>query len=395
MKTIVFFDPLSRAMSSSVLHSQLFGQMKTLAEMGLRCHFYGADRPEAIDKAGLAKLQEQYSMASIKITPVPGVGTSWRVAKKCIAACQKILMSDLPKMKPDFSFAWHALPALSLLRIPVESRGKLVYECQGASYAEVNNKGGHLAFLKSILIKHREEKTYRRVDRLIAVSQGMKKWLEIFVDRYDIFVIPCCFDESKFRVMPEERIKKRNQLGWPDDCPVIAYSGGMSYWQRLPEMFPLLSLVQKKILSLHVLLLSSTPDQMKALAVHSGLEEDKLAVRRVPHAEVPHWLNAADAGIVLRHDILVNQVASPIKIAEYMACGLSIIASPCIGDYSERIAKNGLGIILNESLDQNKIIKFLQNASALQECKKRAASFSPNYSWKSAENVYRQLYEVD
>ena len=44
-------------------------------------------------------------------------------------------------------------------------------------------------------------------------------------------------------------------------------------------------------------------------------------------AEVPHYLNAADVAFLFRDNVVMNAVASPTKLAEYMACGLPIISS--------------------------------------------------------------------
>ena len=47
-----------------------------------------------------------------------------------------------------------------------------------------------------------------------------------------------------------------------------------------------------------------------------------------------------------RESSVTNQVASPVKIAEYLSCGLKIIISKNLGDYSEMIEKYNLGYII-------------------------------------------------
>ena len=64
--------------------------------------------------------------------------------------------------------------------------------------------------------------------------------------------------------------------------------------------------------------------------------------------EVPKYLLAADYGLLIRENTVTNQVASPVKFAEYLACGLPVIISRNLGDYSEFVTKNNCGYLLNE-----------------------------------------------
>ncbi len=47
----------------------------------------------------------------------------------------------------------------------------------------------------------------------------------------------------------------------------------------------------------------------------------------------------------------MNQVASPVKAAEYLACGIPVILSPEIGDISSYIEKCGVGNLIDGTID--------------------------------------------
>ena len=59
---------------------------------------------------------------------------------------------------------------------------------------------------------------------------------------------------------------------------------------------------------------------------------------------------AADYGLLIRENSFTNQVASPVKFAEYLCCGLPVIISERLGDYSEFVEKNGCGYIIKDNV---------------------------------------------
>jgi glycosyltransferase involved in cell wall biosynthesis len=65
--------------------------------------------------------------------------------------------------------------------------------------------------------------------------------------------------------------------------------------------------------------------------------------------EVCQYLNAADYGILFRENTIMNNVASPTKFAEYMLCGLPVLISEGVGDYSDYTIKHNVGVLIKES----------------------------------------------
>ena len=139
----------------------------------------------------------------------------------------------------------------------------------------------------------------------------------------------CGVDTSLFVSDPELRQYTRKQLGYlPEDC-VLVYAGGTAKWQLLPQTFSLIA-------SLHamdqrckgLILTCGNHDQIREFAKASGLENSAFRLMSAAHHEVSKFLSAADIGILLRVDNVVNRVACPTKLGEYLACGLPVIAGP-------------------------------------------------------------------
>jgi hypothetical protein len=69
---------------------------------------------------------------------------------------------------------------------------------------------------------------------------------------------------------------------------------------------------------------------------------------------VNKYLCASDYGILLRENSITNQVASPVKFAEYLSAGLKILISENLGDYSEFVTKNKCGTIISGKKEKYK-----------------------------------------
>jgi len=143
----------------------------------------------------------------------------------------------------------------------------------------------------------------------------------------------------------------RSQLGWPKDCPMLIYAGslGVQYCeQQMIEFFKLVSALNRET---RWLILSGDVQRAEALRHKCGALSDKVVVMRVDVESVPQYLSAADLGMALRRPSFSMQAVSPVKLGEYLLCGVPVIATPCIGD-TEAMLDNCVGYLVDlESAD--------------------------------------------
>ena len=66
---------------------------------------------------------------------------------------------------------------------------------------------------------------------------------------------------------------------------------------------------------------------------------------------MPQYLDACDYGFCIRNSSIVNKVASPTKVLEYVARNVKPILSEYVGDFSEVLPKKGLASIWHDSID--------------------------------------------
>lgn len=94
------------------------------------------------------------------------------------------------------------------------------------------------------------------------------------------------------------------------------------------------------------------------------------------HDEVPLYLQEAHAGLLLRREDPVNQVASPTKFGEYLAAGLPVLLTEGIGDFSALVEDEGLGMIVPSTFldagepgeeDLEKLLNFLRTVAQERE----------------------------
>ena len=67
--------------------------------------------------------------------------------------------------------------------------------------------------------------------------------------------------------------------------------------------------------------------------------QSNIILKSVKSGEVPFYLNAGDVAFALRQPSFSMQGVAPIKLGEYLLCGLPVIASKGIGD-TDDILKN-------------------------------------------------------
>ena len=98
---------------------------------------------------------------------------------------------------------------------------------------------------------------------------------------------------------------------------------------------------------------------------------------------------SADYGYVYRNQTETNKVASPVKIAEYLSCGLKLLISNSLGDYSNLTLLNNLGY----NLDSNDFI--FSNIQKVDKVEKaRISKFAMENFYLKSEKIKNKYLSV-
>jgi glycosyltransferase involved in cell wall biosynthesis len=162
-------------------------------------------------------------------------------------------------------------------------------------------------------------------------------------------VIPCCVDTYRFAASDDvARVRMRKKLG-VETRKVIAYVGSFGGWYMTDEMIDFFSVAREHDTEAFVLVLTQRDKEIVAERMRErGFAEDDFHVGSVAPAEIPQYLSAADIALSFIKACYSKQSSSPTKIAEYLACGVPIIANRGVGDVDELIEKNRVGVLIDD-----------------------------------------------
>ena len=191
-----------------------------------------------------------------------------------------------------------------------------------------------------------EEKAVLESDWRIAVSQ---KLVEFWITKFHYkpgfeTVIPCTLDQSyeKVEVSEVQMQVAKQRIGLAPENITLVYSGSTAGWQSGSSLQLLLEQQLEKQIDLQVLFLSAETAAIQSMAAkYPGRIKSQL----LPPEEVASYLCGCDYGLLVREQTTTNQVAAPVKFAEYLACGLKVLISPNLGDYSDLVKKESLGYL--------------------------------------------------
>lgn len=129
-----------------------------------------------------------------------------------------------------------------------------------------------------------------------------------------------------------ERQKVRVELGLPADAPVLVYSGSIAPQYRLDKVAETIAAVRRRSPDAQLLVLTSEPSRaLDVLEGHlPGIGGFTEAVTVQPE-RVPFYLGAADAGLSFRSDAFSTRAIAPVKLGEYLLCGLPVIGAATAG----------------------------------------------------------------
>lgn len=228
------------------------------------------------------------------------------------------------------------------------------------------------------------------------VSDQLADQLQRRFGRQGIEVIPSCVHVADLAVDDATRAESRRAYGFDPDDVVLVYCGGLNRYQKIPEMLAIWSRLMEEPAVRFLLITSDQPHNGgRADAIASF--GDRLVQLMLPHAEVPRTLAAADIGFMLRDKRPLNQVASPVKFAEYLAAGLSVVTSQGVGDISSLIEREGVGVLVDPadpasgaSAVRGLVTRVREERGRLQRAALHVAR--ANYDWAAYRPAFHRLY---
>lgn len=146
-------------------------------------------------------------------------------------------------------------------------------------------------------------------------------------------------DEAVFHPYDAEaRAGVRRELRIEGTSPLLIYAGSVGPQYRFPAIKSLFVQVRRLRPDARLLVLTGSPE--RASRELEGEEAGALIMRVPPH-EVPRFMAAADVGLAYRSTSFSMMGIAPVKLSEYLLCGLPVIGTAGIGD-TEALVEEGV-----------------------------------------------------
>jgi glycosyltransferase involved in cell wall biosynthesis len=256
--------------------------------------------------------------------------TAWDVAvgRRCVRAWARALSAQ---GRAGIVHARGYLPAL--MGLAGRSLGaKLLFDMRGF-WVDERIHGGYWApwGVQARIGRWMERRLLTRADHLVVLTRRSTGRLPELAGGGHVppwTVVPTCVDLERFRPAPSPRAA-REALGLGRG-PVLLHIGTLTGWYDGRATMEVGRRFVERTGGTFVVLCREV-EEARRLAAEAGVEP---VVRFVPPEDVPRWLQAADAGLALPRPAPSEDARFPTKIAEYLACGLAVLATP-IGDVPE------------------------------------------------------------
>lgn len=331
--TVAFFIPEWLDLRHPVVQSQIVSLSETLDALGATTAIVGCSANAGLNNAQDCQARgDKILLMKPILRHMGAIGMVIRCLWGALRAREFISSIDATHVYVRSVFS--AFAAIIIFR-PLGAT--IVFDVRSIVSAEV--KGNKF---KSQLLVLFEDFSLRRTDKLLTVSLYLERFIRLRSRRSDIAVVPSCPDLDMFHFSVADRTFLRKKFEFRDEHIVVCYSGGLAHWQRIDDTINLFVKLSEKDENFRFLIISRDLDIVSSKLKDSGIDEVKVKVVSADFAKVPAFLSAADVSVVLRHDVELNRAASPIKVGEYLACGLPVIFSPCVGDLSMVFSENHL-----------------------------------------------------
>ncbi|ABU69696.1 hypothetical protein [Vibrio campbellii] len=179
----------------------------------------------------------------------------------------------------------------------------------------------------------------RLSDNVIFVSDYME---EIYVKNYPWLkgkteVIYC---SSDLKYNAREKIKNS-----------FCYVGGVSTWQMIDDVLLFFNNIKKSNNDYKIYIVTRNVDEVLAKISKGKYEflNDIVITSIEDRHEMENFLSSMEFGVLLREDNMINNVASPIKLAEYLSCDVNVITTTALTSFYRKIEKYDCGYLMGHT----------------------------------------------
>jgi glycosyltransferase involved in cell wall biosynthesis len=337
--------------------SQVLPYLRELSKLGVQFTLLSFERPAAFSSDGIARRDELRAQLAaegiawhaLRYHQKPSLPATVYDVRRGLRYAKRLVRRDQIEMVHARS---HIAAAIAL-QLKKRFGLKMIFDLRGLmadEYVDANHwrRGG----IRYRITKRMERRALAGADGIVTLTE--KVWPEIkswdaLRDR-DIIseVVPCCVDLELFRFDPQARERRRAELGIQNRL-VIVYSGSIGGWYLTEQMADFFAAFLQKRPDAHFLWLTlGSAEMIGKLMSKRGITATQYTVLSAAPSDVWSYLSAGDAGIAFYKPAFSRMATSPVKIAEYLACGLPLVINAGIGDSDAMITAERIGALVQD-----------------------------------------------
>jgi len=293
------------------------------------------------------------------------------------------------------------IPATIALALKRRFGLKMIFDVRGLMAEEyVDAKHWKKGSVPYRLTKAMESRALQGSDGVVTLTEkiwpAIKDWKGLRGREVIHEVVPCCADLDRFRFSQEDRDRVRADLSLQDRF-VLVYSGSIGGWYLTDKMADFfVALLRRKPNGHFLWLTGGDQGLVEKLMLNRGVNLDQFTVRNVATADVSSYLSAADVGIAFYKPTFSRLATSPVKVSEYLACGLPVIVNAGVGDSDTFVAAHKVGAVTKDFHDDEyeRTLAIIENLLA-GEISARSRTVAENYFDVRSVGLerYSRLYE--
>lgn len=237
-----------------------------------------------------------------------------------------------------FAFMMAKLTGLRYYGFQYEPHSEFMRDCNVWPETSLAYRGLH----------YMERVSGMNADILSTGTVHMMRRMEEWGSKAKVYKLPSCVDETKIYFRPDGRQRVRAKYGIPADKQVILYLGkfGGIYYDR--EIAALFKTFHQLNPDLFFLIVSpDTPAHIAGLMQAEALPESSYTITRSPYEQVQDYISAADFGVVAVPSFPSQKFRSPIKVGEYLCCGLPYLVCAGVSEDDLVAEKYGVGVVVS------------------------------------------------
>lgn len=226
------------------------------------------------------------------------------------------------------------------------------------------------------------------VDGFVFITPGLKEFYAQSLER-DLepsWMVPSGVDLGLFRPCRSDSVRKEH--GISSEAKVLGYVGVLSRERELDFAIRALKRLEEMGDDCHLMFVGDGEDRQRLedVAARLNLQRRVIFTGKVPYETVPNYISSFDYGLCHLPDTLFFRRSFPMKVLEYAACGVQVVASDITAH--KDIAKD-LPLRLYAHDDPGDLARIMKSA---REEPSRVPEGISRYSWERIAADLAQCY---